>query len=332
MHEYRKTGRTETDKCLELANKAHNYYFNDPLRYKLEFARTAKDFFKAIEDKFCARTKEEKPNDALKEYFKDNQGKYKYITTELFAIKDRLNIIINDPSLIDERTLFVLDHTARFIEIILPYACSVKEEVEHNKKFTRILQEEVQKEFTFFKHRVYDNNDGTYKLVSSTVSNKYLQAFYDNGWRAQKELNGLFFIKNYLDLTNPKLKEFYENYGGVDYFSSLTFSRLANEQFMKYLSEKNNKFWSCLESCSDIKDPKKKKEIIANHDNENEAIKIPTRIDTLGKAGILNKLIVREARLVNTRGNNIVHLAIPIEYSSCYHNLQLLNYLNKYCK
>ena len=320
MHEYRKTGRIETDNCLILANKAHNYYFSNPLQYKVEFARTARDFFKAIEGKFTARTSEQNINEALKKFFGSNKDKYQYISTELFAIKDRLNIIINNPSLINESTLFVLDHTARFIEIILPYACSVKEEVEHNRKFS--FEGIADKEFKFFKHILFDNEH-----------NKYLQSFYDNGWRAQKYLNGFAFIKNYLDLNNPVVKEFYTNYGGYDNFSSLIFARMANEQFMKYLSGKHDRFWNYLKSCLNPTTPDNiKDKIIEGRNNEDKGISMPSRIEALGKAGVLNELIVREAKLVNSRGNNIAHHGIPGVYSSCYHNLELLNYLNKYCK
>lgn len=321
MHEYRKTGRIETDNCIELANKAHNYYFSNPLKYKNEFARTAQDFFKAIERKFIARTSEQNINinEALNKFFRNNKDKYQYISTELFAIKDRLNIIINNPSLINESTLFVLDHTARFIEIILPYACSVKEEVEHNRKFS--FEGIADKEFKFFKH-----------ILSDDENNKYLQSFYENGWRAQKDLNGFAFIKNYLDLNNPVVKEFYTNYGGYDNFSSLIFARMANEQFMKYLSKKHDKFWNYLKSCLNPYSPAKNDKIIKGRDNEDKGITIPSRIEALGKAGVLNELIVREAKLVNSRGNNIAHHGIPGVYSSCYHNLELLNYLNKYCK
>lgn len=333
MYEYKKTGRADTDKCIELANKAHNYYFDDPLQNKLEFAKTAKEFFNAIEYKFIKRTSEDNIDKALKKFFNKNLGKYAYISTELYAIKDRLNIIIKNPSLVDEKTKFVLDHTARFIEAILPYACSVEIEVEHHKKFTSILYEESQKEFKFFEHIVYDSKTGSYVLYSDTVKNRYLQAFYDNGWRAQKELNGLSFIKQFLNMDNPKIEQFYINYAGRDNFSSLTFARMANEQFMKYLSEQHTEFWNYLENCL----PKKlsddaKNKIISSRINDNKDISLPARISALGMAGILNELIVREAILVNSRGNNIVHHGYPIEYSSCYHNLELLNYLNKYCK
>ena len=86
MHEYRKTGRIETDNCLELANKAHNYYFSSPLQYKTEFAIIARDFFKAIEGKFTARTNEQNINEALKKFFGSNNGKTFYAFVNLFIL------------------------------------------------------------------------------------------------------------------------------------------------------------------------------------------------------------------------------------------------------
>lgn len=315
-HEYSKTGRFETDACIDLANKAHNYYFEDPLKYKIEFAKTAKQFFNAINEKFITRTKEENIKDALQKFFGTNHAKSQYFTTELFGINKRLDIIIKNPNLVDRNTLFVLDHTARFIEIILPYACSVKEEVEMNRKFS--FEGIVDKEFNFFK------ND-----LSEYEENVYLQAFYDNGWRAQKNLNGFAFIKKHLNIENTAVSTFYKKYGGYDTFSSLIFARMANEQYLKYLSSIHNEFWDSLREFlpAPIVD-----KVIANKDNNDIAIKIPNRIDALCKAKVLNELIANEVKLVNVRGNNIAHHGIPGVYSSCYHNLEVLNYLNQRCK
>lgn len=156
MHEYVMTDRIETDKCLKLANKAHNFYFINPLYYKEEFAKSALDFFQQIEKKFTNRTGLLNVKEAIKKYFGSNTKKAQYISTELFAVEDRLKIIIKNPSLINEKNVFLLDHTARFIEIILPYVCSVKEEVENNRKFS--FSNIVDKEFSFFTNNKNDYN------------------------------------------------------------------------------------------------------------------------------------------------------------------------------
>jgi hypothetical protein len=319
MHEYQLTGRAETDKCLKLANKAHNYYFNNPLEYKLEFAKAAKEFFEAIEQKFLSKTNETRLLDAIKKYFKGNMSKIQFFSLDLLAIKDRLNIIINNPNLVDTKTVFVLDHTARFIEVIIPYICDVKEEVEHNKKFN--YKSLMENELTFF------------DLPMNESRNDYLYAFYENCFRAQKNLNGFSFIRDHLNLSDEVVDRFYHKYGIRDYFSSLIFARMANEQFMKYLTFKHPKFWDNLKPCLDSRlSEEKMNEIISNKNVDDRLISMPSRIDALGKTGVLNELIVREAKLVQSRGNNIAHYGIPALYPSCYHNLEVLNYLNKYCK
>ena len=321
MHDYRMTGRKETDECLKLANKAHSYYFEDPLRYKLEFAKAAKEFFESIERKFCSRTKKSELDDALEQLYEGNKSKIQYISTELKAVKKRLDIIIKNPGLIDKKTKFVLDYTARFIEIILPYACGdIKEEVENNRKFN--FKNIVENEFVFFN-----------KPDSKNVDNDYLNAFYENSWRVQVNLNSFNFIKDHLNMNDSAVSNFYRRYGGIDTFSSLIFARMANEQFMKYLSLKYDSFWKNLGPCLPKSYSEEKKDkIISTKDVEDQRILMPSRIWALGKAGVLNELIVSEVLLVNTRGNNIAHYGSSGIYSSCYHNLEILNYLNRYCK
>ncbi len=319
MHEYKKTGRSETDKCLELANKAHNLYFEDAIKNKVEFAKITQEFIKAIEDKFKKKAGEENFEKALKKYFGKGTGKNEFFAREFSHIKKRLAFIVSKPNLVDEKTKFILDHTARFIEVILPYICGVEEQVEKNKKFT--YRDIISKELTFFS--LHDCN---------VSKNKYLDAFYESGWRAQKNINGFMFIRNHLNLDDPVVKEFYSNYGGLDYISSIIFARMANEQFMKYLSSKNDRFWEYIRKFINKGSSDEKDEVINNHLNDSRIIDVSSRINALEKAGVLNDLIANEVRLVNSRGNSVAHKALPGFYSTCYHNLELLNYLNKYCK
>ena len=108
---------------------------------------------------------------------------------------------------------------------------------------------------------------------------------------------------------------------------------MANEQFLKYLSNKHNSFWNHIESFLDERlSPDAKSRIVTNHFNDDISIKIPMRINALLKAGILNELLANELKLINSRGNNIAHHGISGVYSTCYHSLETLGYLNKYCK
>lgn len=332
MYDYELTGRPETDKCIALANKAYKYYFKNPIVYAKEFAITAKDFFKAFEEKICSRENEIKFNDALKKHFtRDgyfNESKYEYFFTELRANRIRLNTIIDKSSLINNDTVFILEYVARFIEIIIRYLSDdVRDLVDKNRKFN--LKGIADVELTFFKFPKNINN----------IKNNYLYAFYINAWSAQKNLNGFTFMKNYLKLHNPHVlydsyvEQFFDSYGVGDSFSSLIFARMANEQYLKYLSSKTDEFWNHVYSSLNNKMRDEVKfAIVQRRNNDDKDISIPTRIKALSKAGVFNELISIELELVNSRGNNIVHQGFPGFYASCYHNLQVLNYLYRNCK
>ena len=323
MHNYLLTGRTDTDRCISLANTAHNYYFANKIGNAKIFAITAKEFFDEIKKHICKRTQNDENNfdiALIKHFTKDgilNESKYSYFQVELEFNSKRLNYIIDNPSLINEKTVFILDYVARFIEVCLCYSCGeIKQEVEEKRKFNFKGIADV--ELPFF------------KLKDSNVQNKYLKAFYENAWRSQKNLNGFSFMKDKFNFYDKEVDYFYKSYGVIDYFASLIFARLANEQFLKFLSSKHSQFWNHLFDCLPryLKN-EVKQEIIEKCDNEDRNINIPIRIEALKKAGIINKLIANELKLVNQRGNNIVHQGLTGFYLTCYHNLQVLDYLNK---
>lgn len=305
MHDYPLTGRAETDRCLQLANQAHRYYFSDALRFKREFVAASKEFFEGVEHKFISKYGGKNLSDSLAILFRNNRQKFEFFRDELHYVKKRLDILDREPNLINESTRFVLDHTARFIETILPYACAVKQEVEQNSKFRAEYQEIMGRKMTFFSRN-----------FEEAVSDPYLSSFYANAWRSQRSLNGIFYLKQHFSnsvffeslFQDPVMKEYYRDHG-PDYSSALIFARMANEQFMKYQSEKLNLY----------------------QDNDDREISMPKRIDDVRKGNAINRLVALEAKLVHKRGNNIAHQGIPGFFSTCYHCLELLNYYNKQC-
>ena len=324
MHEYNLTGRAETDNCLRLANKAHNLYFDDVIRNKVQFINAASEFYDAIEQKFMQRNQAQDLFVALDKQYAGNKSKSEYFKTELKGIRKRLKILKANPNLANENTRFVLDHTARFMEVILPHACSVKEEVEHHRKFD--YSSIVNHEMTFFKLLRDEEKEGL---------KSYVISFYDASWRTQKNLNGLMFVKNYLNShynvgDDPFIAHFFKDYGIYDYISCLTFARLANEQFLRYYTDKFG-----LYPAGKIIEKGRTKEgnpitakIIGNDD---KAITIPRRIEDLKGKRHLDELIANEAYMLNERGNNIVHQGLPGIFSTCYNCLELLNYYSKCC-
>ena len=83
MHEYNLTGRAETDNCLRLANKAHNLYFDDVIRNKVQFINAASEFYDAIEQKFMQRNQAQDLFVALDKQYAGNKSKSEYFKTEL---------------------------------------------------------------------------------------------------------------------------------------------------------------------------------------------------------------------------------------------------------
>ena len=109
------------------------------------------------------------------------------------------------------------------------------------------------------------------------------------------------------------------------------FARMANEQCMKYLSSRHKGFWDHIRPHI-VASKEEKDKIIKEQLNDDPGIRIPGRIDALKKIGVLNELIAKEVELVNKRGNNVAHSGRATPFWTCYHNLELLDYLYKYCK
>ena len=327
MKEYVLTGRKSTDECLKAANEAHNLYFADKLGNAKEFAEKAMVFFDCIRKKFeeHARQASDKEikntREALNIIYQKVPGTATFLDDELRTMKNRLKTISSKPFLMTEDKLFILDYVARFMEAVLPYACDVKEEVERHSKFN--LKELGRHEFSFFRH---DEGDG--------VENDYLYGFFESAWRAQKSLNGFAFMEDYVeDSFEPKIRRFYKIYGRSDVLGASVFIRMANEQYLKYLTSAHPEFWDLLSSNlpAFLNDAKKKK-IIAERDVNDPDIKVPSRISTLKQAKVIDELIANEIFALNTRGNAIAHRCEAPLFSTCYHGLETLNYLKNHCK
>ncbi len=327
MKEYVLTGRKSTDECLKAANEAHNLYFADKLGNAKEFAEKAALFFNLIGGKFQEHAKREadaeikSTKEALGIIFKKVPGTATFLSNELDSMKFRLKIISKKPYLVKKDKLFILDYVARFMEAILPYACDVKEEVEHHSKFD--LKELARQEFHFFKpDEGYD------------VENDYLYGFFESAWRAQKSLNGFAFMEGYVeDSFEPKIRRFYETYGRMDVLGASVFIRMANEQYLKYLISVHPEFWDHLApSLPAYLNDAKKAKIVENRNINDPDLKVPSRISGLKEAKVLDDLIGNEIYALNTRGNAIAHRCEAPLFSTCYHGLETLNYLKNHCK
>ena len=323
MHEFLLTYNSKsTDECIRLANKAHNYYFENALKYKKEFIATSLEFINAIESKIKSKAQIDDIKKALAKIGYKG-AMLTFICNEINFIKNRMTILSKHPEFIDRDNLFILENTARFMEFIIPYTCSkVKEVVEDRRKFS--FKQIIMHEYTFF--------DFPSKELRETK--KYIGAFYESGWRAQKYLNGYEFIRRHLNENDPKIKDFLDKYGVFDAFSSIIFARMANEQLLKYLSDKNPIFWKHIEKylLSDKKENKGKiVNLLKEKDYDHIFITTYKRLKALQDANIINELIKNEVDFINKKGNNVAHNGASLFYYSCYYNLQLLSYLkNKY--